>query len=764
MSIPLRALIVEDSDDDTQILLRELRRAGHDVTHERVDTATAMRAALARQAWDIVLSDYRMPQFSGLAALEILKGSGLDLPFIVISGTIGEDVAVSAMKAGAHDYLMKGKLARLGPAIERELREMEGRRARKRAEEATRSSEAQYRRLFETAEDGILILDAATGKITDVNPFLTGLLGYSREAFLGKALWEIGPFKDIEACQLAFRELQEKDRIRYEDLPLETSDGRSIAVEFVSNTYGVNGKEVIKCNIRDITERKRAEEALVKLRNAVDASGEVVFITDRDGIITFINPEFTRLYGYAAEEVVGKVTPRVLKSGNMRPEEYADFWRTILEKRVAKGEIINRTKDGRFVTVESSANPILDEHGNITGFLAIQRDVTARKQLEEQFRQAQKMEAVGRLAGGIAHDFNNLLTIITGYGQLLLEELPEKNPLRLQVAEVLKAGERATSLTRQLLAFGRRQVLAPQVLDLNKVVVNTEVMLRRLIGEDIELATIPGQGLGPVKADPGQIEQVILNLAVNARDAMPEGGKLTIETSNRLLDEQYACMHVSVQPGSYVMLAVSDTGCGMDAETQAHTFEPFFTTKEKGKGTGLGLATVYGIVKQSGGYIWVYSEVGKGTTFKIYLPRIHEPVEATELAPAESASAGGSEAILLVEDDSSVRSLVRSVLESRGYSLLVAHNGEEALELCKQHQGPIHLLLTDVVMPGISGRELAERVTPFQREMKVLYMSGYTDNAIVHHGVLDADVAFLQKPFSPQTLANKVRSVLDEEK
>jgi two-component system cell cycle sensor histidine kinase/response regulator CckA len=764
MGTPLRTLIVEDSEDDTELLLRELRRAGYDATYERVETAAAMQQALSRKAWDIVLSDYRMPQFSGLAALEVLKGSGIDLPFIILSGTIGEDLAVAAMKAGAHDYLMKEKLARLGPAIERELREVESRRARKRAEEAMRGSEARYRRLFEAAKDGVLILDATTGDITDVNPFMAELLGYSHDEFIGKKLWEIGIFKNVVASKTAFRELQDKEYIRYEDLPLARSDGRPVDVEFVSNAYWVDGKKVIQCNIRDITAHKRVEEALVRLRKAVDASGEVVFMTDREGIVTFINPEFTRLYGYTQDEVVGKVTPRILKSGAAPPEDYADFWRTILEKRIAKGEMVNKTKDGKLVTVGSSVNPILDEQGNITGFLAIQRDVTAGKQLEEQFRQAQKMEAIGRLAGGVAHDFNNLLTIISGYGQLLLEALPKKDPLRVQVTEVLKASERATSLTRQLLAFGRRQVLAPRVVDLNEVIADTEKMLRRLIGEDIDLVTVPGRGLGYVKADPGQIEQVILNLALNARDAMPEGGRLTIEASSVTLDEVYADQHISVQPGPYVMLAVSDTGCGMDPETQAHLFEPFFTTKEKGKGTGLGLATVYGIVKQSGGYIWVYSEPGQGTTFKVYLPKVPEGVEASPAPPAEGVSVGGSETILLVEDDSSVRSLVHAVLEPRGYKVLVARDGDDALFLCEQHKGPIHLLLTDVVMPGMSGRELAERLSPFHREMRVLYMSGYTDNAIVHHGVLDASVTFLQKPFSPPALANKVRAVLDEGK
>jgi two-component system cell cycle sensor histidine kinase/response regulator CckA len=645
---------------------------------------------------------------------------------------------------------------------------------RKRAEEALRESEEKYRTLFESMRQGAFY-QQADGTIVDANPAALRMFGLTREELLRRTSvdgsWDVihedgSPFPGGEHPSMMALKTGEpvKDVIAGVFNP-QRKDYVWMAINAIPQFRPGDATPYrVFVTLHDITERKRAEEALVKLRQAVDTSGEVVFMTHRNGVITFVNPEFTRLYGYTEAEVVGKVTPRILKSETMKPEHYASFWKTLLEKRVAKGEITNRTKDGRLVTVESSANPILDRHGNITGFLAIQRDVTERKQLEEQFRQAQKMEAIGRLAGGIAHDYNNVLTIVTGYGQLLLEELPEKSPLRLQVAEVLKAAERATGLTRQLLAFGRRQVLAPRVLNLNDVVANLESMLRRLIGEDIELVTTPGRKLGRVKADPGQIEQVILNLAVNARDAMPQGGKLTIETSNTRLDEHYANLHGPVQPGSYVMFAVSDTGCGMDAETQAHIFEPFFTTKEKGKGTGLGLATVYGIVKQSGGYIWAYSEVGRGTTFKIYLPRIHEPVEAAEGAPVESASAGGSETILVVEDDSAVRSLVRSVLESRGYSLLLAHNGEEALELCRQHEGPIHLLLTDVVMPGMSGRELAERLTPIHREMGVLYMSGYTDDAIVHHGVLDAGMAYLQKPFSPETLAGKVRSVLDENK
>jgi len=386
-------------------------------------------------------------------------------------------------------------------------------------------------------------------------------------------------------------------------------------------------------------------------------------------------------------------------------------------------------------------------------------DELARTQ--QQLLQVQKMEAIGRLAGGVAHDFNNLLTVLGGRSRLLLDRLRRDDPLRRDIELIQETADRAATLTQQLLAFSRKQVLAPKVLDLNAVVVNMDTMLRRLIGEDIDLVTVPGPALGRVKADPGQIEQVIMNLAINARDAMPRGGQLTIETANVELDEAYARRHVAVRPGPHVMLAVSDTGPGMDAETQARVFEPFFTTKEPGKGTGLGLATVYGIVKQSGGNIWVYSEPGRGTTFKIYLPRVEEAAEPVEPAKALAGPPRGLETVLVVEDDEALRELAREILQSHGYTVLEARHGGEALPIGERHAGPIHLLVTDVVMPWMSGRELARRLMPAHPEMKVLYVSGYTENAVVHNGVLDPDTAFLQKPFTPDALARKVREVLD---
>ena len=392
---------------------------------------------------------------------------------------------------------------------------------------------------------------------------------------------------------------------------------------------------------------------------------------------------------------------------------------------------------------------------------ALRAQIAERESLEKQLVQAQKMEAIGRLAGGVAHDFNNLLTIITGYSDLLLEQMKSGSQIRGQMEEIRRAADRAAALTRQLLAFGRRQVFAPRVLNLNKVVANMDKMLRRLIGEDIELVTKLEPALNRTKVDPSQVEQVIMNLAVNSRDAMPEGGKLTIETVNAELDANYVRRHAMAAPGRFVMLAVSDSGCGMDAETQSHIFEPFFTTKETGKGTGLGLATVYGIVKQIGGEIWVYSEPGRGTTFKIYFPQAEGAERAAQPPKVISASQRGSETILVVEDEEGVRSLVRRVLESNGYTVLTAANAEEAVRVCEQREGTISLLLTDVVMPGMSGRKLAQHLGFSRAGMKVLYMSGYTDNAIVHHGVLDAGTAFLQKPFTPDAILRNVREVLD---
>lgn len=516
-------------------------------------------------------------------------------------------------------------------------------------------------------------------------------------------------------------------------------------------------------------EAERAQAALQKseeqYRLLFDSNPQPMWVYDEETLAFLaVNDAALRHYGYSRDEFLTMTVRDVHPSEeNQAIEEYIATAARQGEREGVHSLRIwkHRKKDGALIDVEIAVSPIAFRGRKAR--LKLATDVTEKKRLEAQLLQSQKMESVGKLAGGVAHDFNNLLGIITGYGELLARRIPDDPSLRKYVGDILKAAKRAADLTHQLLAFSRKQVLQPRILDLNTAVGEMERMLRRLIGEDIDLVTLLADGLGRVMADPGQIEQVIMNLAVNARDAMPQGGRLTIETANVNLDAAYARSRPGVEPGSHVVLAVSDTGHGMPQEVLSHLFEPFFTTKEPGKGTGLGLATVHGIVKQSGGHIFVYSEPQHGTTFKIYLPRLEEAAEASKTVSAEAEAdwPRGSETVLLVEDEASLRSLVRECLEGSGYAVIEARHAGHALEIAEGHAAPIDLLMTDVVMPGMSGRELARRLTVSHPSMKVLYMSGYTDDAVVLHGVLAADVAFLQKPFTGEALARKLREVLD---
>ncbi|MFI5118973.1 MAG: PAS domain S-box protein [Thermoanaerobaculia bacterium] len=544
--------------------------------------------------------------------------------------------------------------------------------------------------------------------------------------------------------------------------PMTFPDGRTIWLRTSKVPLRSEGDAVfgVLGMYEDVTEQRRAAIDRARLAEIVEQASEDVIMTDVDGNITYVNPAFERSSGYSRREVEGQ-NPRFLKGARRDAKFYTELWQTLTSGGVWSGHFINKRKDGTLFEEEGSIFPVRNHAGQIVSYVAIKRDVTQEVRLKEQLLQAQKMESVGRLAGGIAHDFNNLLTVILGYVELAAGRLKPEDPSRLELSEIDKAARRAADLTRQLLAFSRKQVLELRVIDLNRVVSNTHKMLRRLIGEDIELVTSLKERLGSVKADTGQIEQVLLNLVVNSRDAMPEGGRLTIETSEVELDESYSTFHFDVPPGRYVVLAVSDTGTGMDAKTLSHVFEPFFTTKEAGKGTGLGLSTVYGVVKQSGGHVTAYSEPGVGTTFKIYLPRVEDAPQMDRASSAHVALAGGTETVLVVEDEEAIRRLTCRALEAYGYTVLSAASAREAIRLCEEHAGEIHLILTDVVMPGMSGRELARSAAALRPLVKVLFMSGYTDNVIVHHGVLDAGTPFLQKPFTPRSLAQKVREVLD---
>jgi PAS domain S-box-containing protein len=493
----------------------------------------------------------------------------------------------------------------------------------------------------------------------------------------------------------------------------------------------------------------------------LESASQAIVSIDRGGRIVLANRRAEEIFGYSGEELLGARIEMLLPEGKRsnHTHERDNFFTRPRTRPMGIGmDLSGRRKDGSEVPVEVSLSYVeLDEGVFAIAFVS---DISQRKRLEEQLLHAQKMEAVGRLAGGVAHDFNNMLTVISGYNRMILDELSTLDPLRGYAEEILKAADRAGALTNQLLAFSRRQIMQPRVINVNAVIIQTQKMLQRLIGEDIELVLDLGVNVGNIKADPGHVEQAIVNLAVNARDAMPMGGHLRIETCDVVLDENYARTHMGVKPGDFTMIAVSDDGHGMDAEVRRHIFEPFFTTKEKGKGTGLGLATVYGIVKQTGGDIWVYSEPGQGTTFKLYFPRVSEPLSDSAATDPSATRRSGGETILVVEDEQAVRDLTVRILQQLGYRILTASSGAEALEISQTHPGHIDLLLTDVVMPNMSGRQLADHLQEGRPKTKVLFLSGYTENTVVHHGVLDAGVDFLPKPFSRENLSRKLREVL----
>jgi PAS domain S-box-containing protein len=506
-------------------------------------------------------------------------------------------------------------------------------------------------------------------------------------------------------------------------------------------------------------QQQTSEEMLHKLRRTVEQSPDPVMITNRSCVLEYVNPAFEALTGYSREEVVGQALG-LLKSEQQAGELYEEMWNTVLSGNPFHGIVMNRKKNGETFILEKSITPLRDAAGEITHFISTGRDITDQRRLESQLQQAQKMDAIGRLAGGVAHDFNNLLMVISACAELTLDALATEDPLREKIQEIINASRRAADLTRQLLAFGRKQMQSLQLVDLNAVLLEISKMLPRLIGEDIQLLFVAGQNLDKVNVDPVQIEQIVMNLAANARDAMPSGGKLTIETSNAHLDETYRHRHSIVPPGDYVLLSVTDSGVGIPQENLAHIFEPFYTTKDEGKGTGLGLATVYGIVKQNGGFIWVYSEPGLGTAFKIYLPRAQSAISPARMSPIAQHSPHGYETLLLVEDEEAVRKSTREFLMRSGYTVLEACNGEEALRVSREYCGPIDLMISDVVMPQMSGPKLAEQLAAERPRMKVLFVSGYAENTILRHGKIDVTACLLQKPFALNALAGKIRELL----
>lgn len=1015
MTSRLRVLIVEDRQSDVQLMLHELRRAGFDPDWTHVDTEYDFLAQL-QSSPDIILSDFSLPSFDALTALQLLRERGLDTPFIVVSGSIGEDVAVNAMKQGATDYLLKDRLGRLGAAVKNAMEQRRLVQEKQKAEQARQSAEALLQKLVENSLVGIQILQdgkyvfvnakgaeifgytsdellaleswtavvadddrdmvvdqvrrrlsgelpyahycfrglrkdrkiidvevrsnrveflgrpAVLGMLLDIterrrseaemqrttdllraiaewspdavfikdrdgryllfNPAAARFVGRSVEEVLGRddsdlfdeqsarlimdrdrhvmatgiieteeevltalgitrtflatkaplrdkegvIIGVIGISRDISQRKRAEAErdhLLERLRLQVERLPLGclltdaefrivdwnsaaeqifgyrkeqvlgmgppysritppeartsvlgileriragdmgahqvnenlTADGRTIICEW-NNTplMDADGSFIGMVSIaQDITGRRDAEQALQLRDRAIQAATQGILITDlaqRDNPIIYVSPGFEKLTGYSAAEVVGR-NCRFLQGPGTDRETVARLRSAIGNGQSCTVELLNYRKDGTSFWNELSISPVRDEQGRLTHFVGSQMDVTARRKLEEQLRQVQKMEAVGRLAGGVAHDFNNLLTIINGYSELIQDSLAPDNPLAEHVEQIKQAGERAAALTKQLLAFSRKQMMRPVVLDLNLLIPNMQKMVHRLIGEDVELTFRLDPDLRKIQADKGQMEQVLLNLILNARDAMPDGGSLVVETGNVDLDDGYVATHSECRPGPHVLLCVSDTGCGMDKETVARIFEPFFTTKEADKGTGLGLATVYGIVRQSNGHIEVSSEPGQGTTFKIYLPA--DPAGASEgdLSPGATETRKGTETILLVEDEDGVRGLTSRILQSSGYRVLDAANGHDALKRIEEYQGPIHLVITDVVMPAMGGRQLVEKLRDRLPTVKVLFMSGYTEDAVLRRGIQESESDFIQKPFTADSLRDKVRQVLD---
>jgi PAS domain S-box-containing protein len=627
----------------------------------------------------------------------------------------------------------------------------------KQAEEGLRKERERAAAVMDAVGTLVIVFDRH-GLVVSFNHACELTTGYTAGEVQGRAFWEVLLLpEEAEQVRRSFDGLGGgAAQVQHENYWL-TKDGRRRLIAW-SCTAEAGSEYVIGTGV-DITERKQTEDelrqAIGMLRAVIDTSPLAIVTMDLEGVVKSWNRAAERIFGWHAEEVLGKPFPIV-------PAEDEEFFRDNLD-RLRRSETIagverqRRRRDGAVIDVSLWNAPLKDGAGNVIGAISVIADMTDRKRLEDQFRQSQKMEAVGRLAGGVAHDFNNLLTVISGYTQMLLDGLEEDHPMRSYVEEIVRAGDSAAALTGQLLAFSRRQIVTPQVLDLNALVSGMDNMLHRLIGEDINLAATLAPDLPSVKVDAGQFQQVLMNLAVNARDAMPAGGRITIRTAAEVVDES----NPDIPPGSYVVLSVSDTGKGMTEETRRRIFEPFFTTKGRGKGTGLGLSTVFGIVKQAGGEISVESQPGRGSTFRIYLPAIDRAVAAgveSELAPELKK---GTETVLVVEDEAGLRKLVREVLQSHGYTVLVAEDFRAALDLSRTHAGPIHLCLTDMIMPGMGGRDLAARLTELRPRLKVLYMSGYTNNVLQQDGTNVAG-RFLQKPFTPESLLAKVRAVLDD--
>jgi PAS domain S-box-containing protein len=766
-------LLIEDNPGDARLIRELLAETG--IRRFSVATADRLSRGLDRLALgdiDVAVVDLGLPDSAGLGTFVRVRAAAPDVATVVLTGLDDEALAERAVRAGAQDYLVKGRLD--GELLARSLRYAV---ERQQAAMTVRRQEERFRALTENSADLIAIIDTE-GIARYEAPSAERILGYKPEALIGTCCFDRTHPKDVPALKAMLARLVRtpgaSDAVTFRT---RHADGSWRVVEGVAtNLLDHPAVDGVVLNCRDVTERRRSEEALKaserRYRLLAENSTDFIWTLDMNLRPTYMSPAITRLAGYSPEEAIALPIEQILA-----PPSYARGLEVLREERERERsegpdprrsrtlDLCMRRKDGSLVWVEATVTFLRDEQARPVGILGVSRDITERRQAAERLnqsemerRQLQKMEAVGRLAGGVAHDFNNILTVILGRAQLLLRRLRPEDPIRRDVELIRSVGDRAAALTRQLLAFSRKQVLQPTIVDLNAVIGGIEEMLRRLIGEDIELTVILAPGLWTVRADAGQFEQILMNLAVNAREAMPEGGRLTVSTANVELDTDVARVHPETTPGPHVLVSVSDTGCGMTDEVKAHLFEPFFTTKEQG--TGLGLSTVYGIVKQHSGALTFESTLGRGSTFMVYLPRAERDLGAGTPGGGGDALWRGTETVALAEDQDEVRDLARDVLRESGYTVLTARDPNEALGLVRSYPGVIHLLVTDLVMPGMDGRDLAVAVHAVHPETKVLYISGYAD---VGPRPLPRDAHFLQKPFSPEALSRGVRKVLDAE-
>ena len=763
----LRILILEDVPMDAELVEYELARASIPFLSRRVDSRDGFLHALEDFGPDLILSDYTLPRFDGMTALSLAKERAPNIPFLIVTGSVNEETAVGCMKAGATDYLLKSNLARIGPAIEAALERSRAHAQKVQAEAALAASERRFRSLVQNSSDLVTIL-APDGTILYASDSAERIVGYAPQDLVGSSL--LG-YLDGDGVHTVRRLLQNGNGRTNGAGPIEfclrRADGSPVWLEAVGTNLLTDATiRGIVLNARDVSERKRADRALreseERYRDLFDNASDLVCMATPDGALLYVNHAWQEGTGYDDAEI-GHMQLLDLIHPDSHPHYTEVLERVLSGERLDHVELVFVPKAGQPITVEGNLSCTFKD-GQPSVVRGIYRDITERKRVEEHLRRAERMQAAGKLAGGVAHEVNNMMTGVIGFSEFLLRSLEEGDPRRTDVEEIIKAGARAADVTRQLLAFTRQQFLQPQVLDVNGVVGDMEKMLRRSLGEDHVLELKLSPDAGQLRADRGQLEQVLINLVLNARDAMARHGRVTIQTASAVWDEVYAQRHggVALPLGNYVMLAVSDTGCGMDSELQARIFEPFFTTKAIGQGTGLGLSTVYGIVKQSGGYVWVYSEPAEGSVFKIYLPAAlpGQPWEPPRV-PQETPE-GGSETILVIEDEDVVRSLASRGLRDHGYSVMEARNGVQALQYIEQHPGTVDLAISDVVMPEMGGRELGQNLARTEPNLPVLFMSGYTGEDVVQRGLLDPGAPFQQKPFTPAGLAIKVRAMLDQ--